>query len=307
MSLYYFIDLFCALAFFWLGPLDFFTGLGLSLLISFSMRGYEGIVLSNKKRQKASTLGSAALVCFFLLVILLIRRSSILSVMPATVTIFFRHAILFRLGHFNFDESQLIDIEGLSLEEIRTYDRLKRLLDVLVGSLFFIIFSPLLILIGLISLITGGRQVFISQDRVGKNGLLFKMYKFRTYGTRDGRNEITILGRVLRPLRLDELPQIVNIIKGDMSLVGPRPELPSFHRLGIDNIPDYSLRLLVRPGLTGWAQINYKYTVTVEEYRIKTAYDLYYVARRSFCLDLKCLLKTPYALAVTVFERENDQ
>lgn len=307
MSLYYFIDLFCALAFFWLGPLEFFTGLGLSLFISFSMRGYEGMVLSDKRRQRSSTLGSAALICLFLLLLLLIRRLSILSVMPATSTVFFRHAVLFRFGRFNFDESQLMEIEGLSLEEIRAYDRLKRLLDVLVGGLFFIIFSPLLILITLISLITGGRQVFISQDRVGKNGSLFKMYKFRTYGTRDGRNEITILGRVLRPLRLDELPQIVNIIKGDMSLVGPRPELPSFHRLGIDNIPDYSLRLLVRPGLTGWAQINYKYTVTVEEYRIKTAYDLYYVARRSFCLDLKCLLKTPYALAVTVFERENDQ
>ena len=92
-----------------------------------------------------------------------------------------------------------------------------------------------------------------------------------------------------------------------MSFIGPRPERPEFIEKLKEVIPFYETRLLIKPGLTGWAQINYKYTVTVEEYRIKTAYDLYYVARRSFYLDLKCLLKTPYALAVTVFERENGQ
>jgi lipopolysaccharide/colanic/teichoic acid biosynthesis glycosyltransferase len=167
-----------------------------------------------------------------------------------------------------------------------------------------LIFGPIIGIVALISLFSSGRPIFICQTRIGKNCDEFGMYKFRTFKTEDGKEQITRLGRFLRPLRLDELPQIINIIRGDMSLVGPRPELPSFHKLGMENIENYSLRLLVKPGLTGWAQINYKYTTTLEEYRIKTAFDLYYVKHRSFILDLKCLLKTPFAVFITLLKRE---
>jgi lipopolysaccharide/colanic/teichoic acid biosynthesis glycosyltransferase len=94
-----------------------------------------------------------------------------------------------------------------------------------------------------------------------------------------------------------------NIIKGDMSLVGPRAELPSFHSLECENIPDYPLRLLVKPDYR-WAQINYKYTTTLEEYKVKTAYDLYYVKNRSLTLDFRCLLKTPFAVFLALLRSD---
>ncbi len=277
------------------------TGLLLSLLISFSMRGYEGIVLANKRRQTASTLGSAILICFFFLPVF---KLSAFVVLPAVLTMLFRYLFIFRIGIWQFDETSMMRLQRSSIETERRYDKTKRILDVIVGVALFIVLLPLTGLITLLSYLLNGGPVFIRQERIGKDCRVFTMLKFRTFEVKNGENSITRLGRIIRPLRLDELPQIINVISGDMSLVGPRPELPSFHKLGIDNIPDYSLRLVVKPGLTGWAQINYKYTTTVEEYTIKTAYDLYYVENRSLILDIKCLLKTPFAIMMTLIEKD---
>lgn len=298
--LWYFVDLIFALPLLWFKFSDFLIGLSLSLFISFSMRGYEGVVLSDKERQSASTLGSVVLLCFFAF---LCREVSIFVALPALAAVLFRHFLLFKLLQGHFEKVDFMLFDRIDLPSRVSYDEFKRFLDIFVGLLFMIASLPLILLISLVSLLFNKRPIFICQDRVGRNCEIFKMYKFRTYQERDNRNEVTLLGRVIRPLRLDELPQIFNIVKGDMSLVGPRPELPSFHRLGMENIEGYWQRLLVRPGLTGWAQINYKYTTTVEEYRIKTAYDLFYVKNRSFILDFKCVFKTPYAIMLTLLER----
>lgn len=139
-------------------------------------------------------------------------------------------------------------------------------------------------------------------DRVGLNGRLFQMIKFRSMRmdaeadgaqwAAKGDTRVTPLGRVLRLTRLDELPQLFNVLAGSMSLVGPRPERPVFVTQLSAVIPSFEDRTLVRPGLTGWAQVNYPYGASVEDTRRKLAYDLYYLQHRSLWLDAKILLRT---------------
>jgi lipopolysaccharide/colanic/teichoic acid biosynthesis glycosyltransferase len=100
------------------------------------------------------------------------------------------------------------------------------------------------------------------------------------------------VGKVIRKLRIDESPQFLNVLKGDMSVVGPRPEMVEFHNMMKEQIPFYNMRLLVKPGITGWAQLNYKHTTTLEDYRKKTEYDLWYVKNRNIFLDLRIILQT---------------
>jgi len=300
-SLWYLLDFALALPLLLNGFCAFFAALSVSILISFSMRGYEGITFSDPDKQKASALGSAFIACFVVPITIFI---SPFVAVPAFMVTLFRYFFLYRLVRTTFEIDMIMLLTKEPLQTTKTYDRLKRILDVIFATLMLLIFGPIIGIVALVSLVTGGRPIFICQTRIGKNCDEFGMYKFRTFKTEDGKELITRLGRFLRPLRLDELPQIINIIRGDMSLVGPRPELPSFHKLGMENIDNYSLRLLVKPGLTGWAQINYKYTTTLEEYRIKTAFDLYYVKHRSLILDLKCLLKTPFAVFITLLKRE---
>lgn len=300
-SLWYLLDFTLALPLLLNGFYAFFAALGVSVLISFSMRGYEGITLSDPEKQKASALGSAFIACLVALITIFICP---FVALPAIVVTLFRYFFLYRLVRTTFVIDMFMLVTKEPIQTTKAYDRLKRILDVVFATLMLLILGPVIGIVAFISLFTGGRPIFICQTRIGKNCDKFGMYKFRTFKTEDGKEQITKLGRFLRPLRLDELPQIINIIRGDMSLVGPRPELPSFHKLGMENIENYSLRLLVKPGLTGWAQINYKYTTTLEEYRIKTAFDLYYVKHRSLILDLKCLFKTPFAVFITLLKRE---
>ena len=136
------------------------------------------------------------------------------------------------------------------------------------------------------------------------------MYKFRTLTQgeakvtdieKDHMERSTSIGKFLRSLRLDELPQLFNCIKGDMSLVGPRPEMPYFHELCKKEIPNYTKRLLVRPGITGWAQTMYKRSDTLEEYRIKTGYDFHFLLHYSIGMYFTSLL---YTLDTLVYRKE---
>jgi sugar transferase (PEP-CTERM system associated) len=182
---------------------------------------------------------------------------------------------------------------------------IKKLFDMTVGIIIFLFAAPLMVLVTLASLIeSGGRDpILYSQVRVGKNGKLFKVYKFRSMRTdaeADGvarwasKNDsrITKLGGFLRKTRLDELPQIYNILNGDMSLVGPRPERPEFVMQLSNDIPYYPQRHWVKPGLTGWAQMLYPYGASEEDAKRKLEYDLYYVKNASTMLDFVILLQT---------------
>jgi lipopolysaccharide/colanic/teichoic acid biosynthesis glycosyltransferase len=137
---------------------------------------------------------------------------------------------------------------------------------------------------------------------VGKNGRVFKIFKLRSMvknAEKKGavwakKNDvrITFFGVFLRSTRLDEVPQFFNILKGDMSIIGPRPERPEFVKKLEDQIPFYSIRHVIRPGLTGWAQVNYPYANTIQEQEVKLRYDLYYIKERDTLLDFKILIKT---------------
>lgn len=177
----------------------------------------------------------------------------------------------------------------------RTFDLGFSLLGVLLG----IIITPFVFLINFL----GNRgPLFYLQERVGKNGALFQIVKFRTMVTNAEKNgavwavkddcRITPFGKFLRRSRLDEVPQFLNILKGDMSLIGPRPERPHFVKELSQVIPFYETRHIVKPGLTGWAQINVRYGNTVEDSLLKLQYDLYYIKHRSFFLDFNVMVKT---------------
>lgn len=185
----------------------------------------------------------------------------------------------------------------------RTYDYFKRVIDLLISVLCILLFSPIIAIVAFAIKLSIGSPVFIVQNRIGLNGQIFPMYKFRTFTNETKNKKITKIGKIIRPLRIDEIPQFVNVLKGHMSLVGPRPELPAFHRMASKYVPNYKMRLLVKPGITGWAQINYKYTTSAKEYYKKTGYDLYYVKYRSLLLDFQCLFKTPYAIIRSVISK----
>jgi lipopolysaccharide/colanic/teichoic acid biosynthesis glycosyltransferase len=149
--------------------------------------------------------------------------------------------------------------------------------------------------------------VFYKQLRVGRGGKEFTLIKFRSMfldaeslsgAVWAGKNDprITRVGRVVRSLRLDEVPQLINVLKGEMSLVGPRPERPVFVKKFIDEIPFYARRLNVKPGITGWAQVKHKYDESLEDVRTKLRYDLFYIENMSLRLDLKILLATMWVV-----------
>ncbi|GAB6188396.1 hypothetical protein JCM30566_01350 [Marinitoga arctica] len=164
----------------------------------------------------------------------------------------------------------------------------KRFFDIFLALTSLIITFPLFILISLINYFIIGKPVIFKQIRIGKNKKKFLMYKFRTIHN----NNIHSFGKFLRKTRLDEIPQFINVLIGNMNFIGPRPEMISFHEMCENNIEYYNYRLYVNPGITGWAQVKYKYTTTLEDYKTKTEYDLYYVKNKNFLLDLKILFLT---------------
>lgn len=183
------------------------------------------------------------------------------------------------------------------------YELGKRLFDI-VGSVFgMAIFLGLLPFITLAILIDSGLPILYWQERLGKGGKEFKIVKFRTMhqdAEKDGRAQmagerdprITRVGNFLRATRLDEFPQFWNVLRGEMSLVGPRAERAQWVATFQQEIPFYRARLLVKPGISGWAQINYGYAATVEDTSVKLEYDLYYIKHRSMLMDVAVVLRT---------------
>lgn len=224
----------------------------------------------------------------------------------------------FRLASFweSFDESIPIYatqetwfLENFNRGINKGYFAIKRAIDVLFVLFFSPVFLVLSILTALLIRVSSKGPAIFSQTRVGRNEQHFTIYKFRSmyidaekHGAQWAQKNdprITPVGRFIRATRLDEIPQVLNVLRGDMSLIGPRPERPEFVDSLSREIPHYQLRHLVKPGLTGWAQVKYEYGSSVEDAAIKLTYDLYYVKNISLVLDIKITLKT----ILTVFGR----
>lgn len=183
------------------------------------------------------------------------------------------------------------------------YEMAKRAMDIVGGGVGLIFLMVLLPFIGLAILIDDGGPIFYSQERLGKGAQPYKIIKFRTMVVKseeDGNprfasehdTRVTRVGRFLRKSHIDEIPQFINVLLGQMSLVGPRPERPGMVKELQQVIPFYRARLLVKPGITGWAQVNFGYAGTVEDTATKLEYDLYYIKHRNFIQDLLILVRT---------------
>lgn len=205
------------------------------------------------------------------------------------------------IEHIELDDWKIV-LPITSRSILNLFAPLKRLMDIAFSLLGLALFGVLFPLIALAIKVDSAGPIFFVQERLGKGGKPFKMIKLRSMVTdaeRDGPrwakagdNRITRVGRWLRKTRLDELPQFINILRGDMSLVGPRAERQFFVDQLSEEIPFYRTRLVVRPGATGWAQIRYPYGNTVEDALMKLQYDLYYIRHQSLSLDLLIIIRT---------------
>jgi len=213
-----------------------------------------------------------------------------------------------RLPVSDLSPSAFLHQPGFGAIHWELFNRATRVLDLVVGALLFVATLPFLLLCATLVLLVDGRPVLYRQVRLGQFGRRFEVLKLRTM-RRDAEGDgpvfavpddprATAVGRVLRRLRMDELPQLVNVLRGDMSLVGPRPERPEFVAELVREIPFYAFRLAVPPGLTGWAQVNMAYARTPEEHRRRLEYDLYFIRERSLGLYLLTLLRTASAALV---------
>lgn len=178
----------------------------------------------------------------------------------------------------------------------------KRFLDIIISSIALAILSPVILILSIIILIEDGKPVVYKQQRIGLNEEKFTMHKFRSMKNRANQNEVKFatdeqdrilkIGKIIRPIRLDEILQFYDILIGKMSFVGPRPEQIQLVEEYNELIPFYWARHKLKPGLTGWAQIMYKYSASLEETKMKLSYDLYYVKNRDIFLDLNIIIKT---------------
>lgn len=206
------------------------------------------------------------------------------------------------------DEEWVLDRE-LNLTQSASYGRLKETLDRGMALLLLLFFLPVILVAAAAILVFEGRPIFYLQKRKGLRDEVFEVIKFRTMknrkeagsdytGEKDER--ITLIGRILRPSRIDELPQLWNVLMGEMSLIGPRAEWVKLVERYEKEIPYYALRHEVRPGLTGWAQVNFPYGSNLEDTKEKLRYDLYYIRNHSFLLDFQIVLKTVYVVLAKV-------
>lgn len=181
--------------------------------------------------------------------------------------------------------------------------KLKRFLDIIVPSLILIITFPVCLLTAIAIKLDSPGTVFFKQERIGQNGKAFKILKFRSMKKNAEKEtgpvwsqindpRITRVGSFIRRVRIDEIPQMFNVLKGEMSIVGPRPERAFFIEKLSQQIPYYKRRLKVRPGITGWAQVKHKYDESIEDVKIKLRYDLFYIENMSLRMDFKILLRT---------------
>jgi len=198
-------------------------------------------------------------------------------------------------------DSWFVYAPGFLLLHHRMYRRIKRITDIACAGIGLMLASPLLVVAATLVAVESPGPVFFRQTRVGQDERLFVVLKFRTmkWGgetqspyTAKNDPRVTLLGRVLRFLRIDEIPQMWNVLKGEMSFIGPRAEWDILVKEYNEKIPYYSLRHVVKPGITGWAQVNYPYGNSVVDAYRKLEYDLYYVKNMSFAIDLRILVKT---------------
>ena len=201
----------------------------------------------------------------------------------------------------SLNSSWLIFGDGFMQSTMRNIT--KRLFDIAASGALLLVTFPIMLLTAALIRMTMGAPVFYWQERVGRDGQVFRICKFRSMrndAESDGQarwastddDRTTPVGRVIRKLRIDELPQVFNVFRGEMSFVGPRPERPQFVRELTEQIPFYQIRHSIRPGITGWAQVRYPYGASVEDAKEKLQYDLYYVKNRGLFLDLTILMQT---------------
>lgn len=188
-------------------------------------------------------------------------------------------------------------LENISARSHVIYDIMKRAMDLSASLPLWVLSLISYPFVYLAIKLDDGGAIFIQQDRIGKGGRNIKIYKFRTMAPdQNGEQKVTRVGDILRKTRVDELPQLWNVLSGDLSLIGPRPELPHFVKLYQKEIPYYHIRHLLTPGLSGWAQIHMdkppKFKIGYDETKSKLSYDLYYIKNRSLMLDIKIALLT---------------
>jgi exopolysaccharide biosynthesis polyprenyl glycosylphosphotransferase len=203
-------------------------------------------------------------------------------------------------------------VHGFDLQELFAFNmprwevRVKRLMDIVVAATLLICTLPISLIAALAIKLDSKGPVFYSQERVGLYGKRFMVHKFRTMRTDAEKNgaqwatkndpRITRVGRFLRKTRIDELPQLLCVLQGDMSMVGPRPERAVFIAKLREQMPFYIGRLKMKPGLTGWAQVRYHYDTSLEDVQKKLEYDMYYYENMSLLLDLQILFRTIYVV-----------
>jgi sugar transferase (PEP-CTERM system associated) len=204
-----------------------------------------------------------------------------------------------RIDHVN--ASWLIFGDGFNQGLLRT--TIKRLFDIVCAMVLLVAAAPIMLATMVLIRLESRGPALYRQERVGLNGRTFRVVKFRSMVTdaeKDGKprwatdddDRITRVGRLIRRVRIDELPQLFNVLKGEMSIVGPRPERPFFVEQLTSEMPYYAVRHSVKPGITGWAQVRYHYGSTVEDSQQKLQYDLYYVKNHTLFLDLLILFET---------------
>jgi exopolysaccharide biosynthesis polyprenyl glycosylphosphotransferase len=203
--------------------------------------------------------------------------------------------------HVKNNWALVLPISGQSI--FNPYQPLQRIMDITLSLIGVVLMLLMIIPLALLVRLDSSGPLFYRQQRVGLNGRLFYIIKFRTMipnaedktgavFSHPGDQRITRVGRFLRKTRLDELPQLINVLRGDMSIVGPRPERPEHIDRLTEKIPFYRTRLVIRPGLTGWAQVRYSYGSDDDDALIKLEYDLYYIRNQSLALDLNIIIRT---------------
>lgn len=205
-----------------------------------------------------------------------------------------------RIIHERLSPSWLILSDGFRKSTMLVW--IKRVIDIVISLVSLILCLPLFAVVSFAILLESGSPILFRQQRTGLRGRSFEMLKFRSMFNNaedagpqwasDGDNRITLVGKWIRKFRIDELPQAINVLRGEMSIVGPRPERPEFVSMLEEQIPFYGLRHSVRPGITGWAQVKYQYGASVEETKTKLEFDLFYIKHLSVMLDLAVLFET---------------